>query len=264
MQAPLCVWRESPPALPKLRSQHHYHQKPGLTFAPISQKTDFYLHIWYHRHHQRLIFIFISITEVGNLRYHHITIITETDLYHLITLSWSLPPGEERFWRRVVPRAFASQAVLSPKPIETVMQFPSSPNDLDDIKHSNVCNSRSSLCRLGLVLQITYGKMRVYLRTQRRLNKSLYTAASLSWSLPITSHLSRCSPAQQHWGTSLFWVWHCWRTVDKMGDKVKQTNDIAPSQILHQKQILLRTPQVLSLWAASTSTHQLIWTLSPS
>ena len=31
-----------------------------------------------------------------------------------------------------------------------------------------------------LVLQITYGKIRVYLRTQRRLNKSLYTAVSLS------------------------------------------------------------------------------------
>ena len=137
--------------------------------APISTslssktKTDLCPHItkdWflspYHRHHQRLIFIFISITEVGNLRYHHITIITSLTF---ITLSlspkadWSLPPVEERFWRRVDPRAFASQAVLSPKPIDTVMQFPSSPYDLYDIKHSNVCNSRLSsfsLCCLGL------------------------------------------------------------------------------------------------------------------
>ena len=164
MQAPLCVWRESPPALPKLPSQHHYHQK--LTFpyhyhqrlmfisTSLSSKIDVYFNItiitkdWPHLH--------MIDSEVDSLRYHHhhhhrrLTFIS-------ISLSspkanWPLLTTEERSWRHVVPRAFATQTMRSPKPIETVMQFHSI-SKTTYWHEKTICDSRSSsfsLCCLGL------------------------------------------------------------------------------------------------------------------
>ena len=91
----------------------------------LSSKIDVYFNItiitkdWPHLH--------MIDSEVDSLRYHHhhhhrrLTFIS-------ISLSspkanWALLTAEERFWRHVVPRAFATQAMRSPKPIETVMQF---------------------------------------------------------------------------------------------------------------------------------------------